>query len=166
MDILTARQVSERFPLSRCRSLSLFGALSNDCISFLLDNGELGYSLPGEKLFQQGQSSGDFYIVLEGRLSYYRFNGVERVYLRSYSEGEQLGFASMIGLHERRGDAVTEIQGYVLCITADLFHQVCQNFSEDFVIFMINMTREMSREIIDLDSLCADLRTRVNESGG
>lgn len=166
MKKLTVEQVLERFPISRCRALSLFGALSEGCISFLLEKGDLSYSDVGEKLFIQGQASGDFFILLDGQLGYYRFNGVERVYLRSYHQGEQLGFSSMIGLHERRGDAITEYPGYVLRITVDLFHQVCLNYPDDFVLFLINMTRDMSREIIDLDSICADLRTRVNESSG
>jgi len=161
---MSVDQLTVDFPLEECRALSLFGALSQECITFLLEHGDLGESTAGEKLFIQGEASGCFYIVLNGQLSYFRHNGIERVYLRSYRQGEQLGFASMIGLHERRGDAVTEIQGYMLRVTSDLFHEVCQRFPQDFVIFLVNMTREMSREIIDLDSICADLRTQVKQS--
>lgn len=164
MNIISADQLQKVCSLEKCRSLSLFGALSSDCIAFLMEHGDVGESDAGEMLFQQGENSFCFFIVLSGRLGYYRHNGTERVFLRSYQPGEQLGFSSMIGLHERRGDAVTENEGVMLKVTSDLFHEVCQRFPEDFVIFLINMTREMSREIIDMDSICADLRTEINRN--
>ena len=48
-----------------------------------------------------------------------------------------------------------EKPGYVFEITAALFHDFCDKFPEDFKIFLINITREMSREISHLDKICA-----------
>lgn len=163
MKAITLEQLKALFSTAQFRSLSMFGALSEPCIEFLLQHGEIGATDSDEQLFSQGEPSEDFYIILSGQLGYYRHNGIERVYLRSYRPGEQLGFASMIGLHERRGDAMVESSGYVLKVPCELFHEVCQRYPDDFVIFLINMTREMSREIIDLDSICANLRTQVNK---
>ena len=62
----------------------------------------------------------------------------------------------MIGLHPRRGDAVVEKEGYLLEISTELFHKLCEQYPEMFMIFLINITREMSREISHLDQLYAD----------
>lgn len=162
MKVVQHNLLGELLPVTYCQSLSLFGALTEDCILWLLKHGEVQQCDEGEQLFTQGECSSFFYIVLTGELGYYRHNGIERVFLRNYKSGEQLGFSSMIGLHERRGDAVAHQEGYMLKITCDLFHEMHNVYPEQFGVFQINIARELSREVIDLDAQCADLRTKLN----
>lgn len=143
------------FPLSLCRELSLFGALSDEALSFLIEQGvKLSYT-KGEFLFKLGNPSDCFFIIIDGQLDYYRYVDETQIFIRSYYPGEQVGYISMIGLHDRQGDIIVKKSTTVLVVSSDLFHQVCSKYSQDFVVFLINMTREMSREITDLDSLCA-----------
>lgn len=37
-------------------------------------------------------------------------------------------------------------------------HRFCEAYPEEFKILMINITREMSREIADLDTMCAEYK--------
>ena len=133
----------------------MFGALSDSCVSFLLEHGKLIEYTAGDHLFSLGDASDQFFIILTGQVAFYQTADGHKTYIRSSRAGEQIGFVGMIGLHARRGDAVIEQSGLLLEVSSALFHQVCEKFPEDFVIFMINISREMSREISHLDALCA-----------
>ena len=137
----------------------MFGALAPACLEFLLSEGKINKYDQSETVFSPGENSNQFYVVLRGRVGFSRPKGEKRVYIRCFKPGEQIGFVGMIGLHERRGFAIAEEQTYLLEITSALFHQVCEKFPADFVVFLINITREMSREINDLDALCTELNT-------
>lgn len=157
MQRLSTTEINSAFPLAHCRELSMFGALSQDSVQFLLEQGQVLRYEQGERLFSCAEQSDRFYIVLAGTLGYYRYEAEQRIHIRDFKMGEQLGFVGMIGLHERRGDAQAQEISYVLEISCELFHKVCEAFAGDFVIFLINMTRDMSREITDLDALCTRL---------
>ncbi len=149
------------FPISHCSDLAMFGALSRDSIRFLFEHGRILSYQRGEVVLKRGELSDRFYIILQGCLGYYRFDEEDAIHIRDFKPGEQMGFVGMIGLHARQGNAVVEKDCYLLEITSALFHEVCDNFPSDFVIFMINMAREMSREISDLDAICARLGSRA-----
>ncbi len=149
------------FPISHCSDLAMFGALRRDSIRFLFEHGRILSSQRGEVVLKRGELSDRFYIILQGCLGYYRFDEEDAIHIRDFKPGEQMGFVGMIGLHARQGNAVVEKDCYLLEITSALFHEVCDNFPSDFVIFMINMAREMSREISDLDAICARLSSRA-----
>ena len=159
MQLLTYSAVTDIFPTSYCQQLSMFGALTQACLEFLLNQGVIKEYSQGEILFSVGEDSTQFYVVLSGKVSFSRPKGERKIYIRSFKQGEQIGFVGMIGLHERRGFAIAEEQTYVLEISSELFHQICETFPADFMVFLINITREMSREINDLDELCADLNS-------
>ncbi|WP_372739219.1 Crp/Fnr family transcriptional regulator [Neptunomonas sp.] len=137
----------------------MFGALAPAFLEFILSEGKINKYTPGETVFSPGEDSTRFYVVLSGLVSFSRPKGNKKIYIRCFKPGEQIGFVGMIGLHERRGFAIAEEQTYLLEITSELFHQVCEKFPADFVVFLINITRELSREINDLDALCTELNT-------
>ncbi len=164
MQLLTYSAVKDIFPTDICRELSMFGALSQDCLGYLLSEGRICYCERGDFLFTPGEDSGHFFVVLSGRIGFSRQKKDKSIFIRSFSAGEQIGFVGMIGLHERRGYAVAQEPSHVLEISSALFHHICEKFPADFVIFLINITREMSREINHLDALCADLNTQEEAS--
>ena len=155
MQTVTFSKLKTLFPDNFYQGLSMFGALSEECRDFLLQQGTLWHALPGDTLFRVGDNSGLFYIVLSGTVRFFQSKeeGGEMVALRSYEVGQQIGFVGMIGLHQRRGEAVMEEEGYLLQVSSELFHRLCEQYPQMFQIFLINITREMSREISHLDQM-------------
>ncbi len=143
----------EQFSTDFCHGLSMFGALSDASLDFMLQRGRILQADAGEALFSVGEKSDMFYVVLAGSVRFFQAKdeSAMKVPLRKYQVGEQVGFVGMIGLHQRRGDALMEESGYLMEISSELFHQLCEKFPEMFQIFLINITREMSREISQLD---------------
>jgi len=134
----------------------MFGALPPECLELLLQEGRLWQMEKGDWFFKQGDESGKFCIILSGFIRFYqpRERDGKMMPLRLYGVGEQIGFVGMIGLHERRGDALMEQEGFILEISSDLFHELCLQLPQAFQIFLINIAREMSREISQLDQMC------------
>lgn len=158
MHLITETELKAQLPEGFGQNLSMFGALSEDCLGFLLREGKLWQAEAGDKLFSLGDRSDMFYILLQSSVRFYqpRERDGKMVSVRLYNSGSQLGYVGMIGLHERRGDAVVEEGGFLLEITSELFHRLCEQFPQMFQIFLINLTRDMSREISHLDQLCAE----------
>ncbi|WP_299198360.1 cyclic nucleotide-binding domain-containing protein [uncultured Amphritea sp.] len=158
MKVISFAELDKQFPQGFCQHLSMFGALSQESLGFLLQQGTLYRAEVGDQLFKLGDSSDHFFVIIDGSVRFYqhRDNDGELVPLRLYKAGEQIGFVGMIGLHQRRGDAVIETEGHLLEISSALFHKLCEQYPEMFMIFLINITREMSREISHLDQMYAD----------
>lgn len=160
MQTQSYQDLKSQFPLSYCRDLAMFGALPDDSLTYLLEQGNLNHYLPGDKIYSLGECSNSFFIILSGGSRFHKPKEAcgAMVKLRYYSPGEQIGFVGMIGLQKRHGTQYMEDEGYMLEVPADLFHQFCEKFPEEFKILMINITREMSREIADLDTMCTEYK--------
>lgn len=160
MQTLSYPDLQNQFPVSYCRDLAMFGALPEESLIFLLEQGNLNHYLPGNPIYSLGEPSNSFFIILSGGSRFHKAKEAcgQMVQLRFYGPGEQIGFVGMIGLQKRHGTQVMEQEGYLLEIPAELFHQFCEKFPEEFKILMINITREMSREIADLDTMCTEYK--------
>lgn len=148
------------FPPSVCRDLAMFGALPDDGLTYLMEEGNLYHGMPGDVLYAVNDKSESFFIVLSGGTRFHKAKETcgQMVKLRYYRPGEQVGFVGMIGLQKRHGTQIVEDEGYLLEIPVELFHRFCEKFPEEFKILMINITREMSREIADLDTMCTEYK--------
>ena len=93
------------------------------------------------------QVADDFQVVLRGRVAYYRcFDGCD-VLTRHFNQGEQMGFDQMIGLLKQNGTDVAQEDSLVVDISGEQFFKLHVDFPADFGLLMINLAREMAREI-------------------
>lgn len=133
--------------------LSTFGALSNDVIAELLQNGVIRHYQKGEYVVRMDQVANDFQVILRGRVAYYRrFDGRD-VLTRCFSQGEQMGFDQMIGLLQQNGTDVAQEDSLILDISGEQFFKLHVDFPADFGLLMINLAREMAREIEILENV-------------
>jgi signal-transduction protein with cAMP-binding, CBS, and nucleotidyltransferase domain len=153
MEILTAAETIERLGLDYLNELSTFGALSNEFIEDLLNNGVVRRYQKGEYVARMDQVAADFQVLLSGRFAYYkRFEGRD-VLTRHFVRGEQMGFDQMIGLMTQNGTDVALDDSIVLDISSEQFFKLHLEFPADFGLFMINLSRELAREIEILENV-------------
>lgn len=153
MKILEAAEVIDRFGVPYLRELSTFGALPAEVIIDLLEKGRIDQLDKGEYIAHFGEDAADFQVVLQGSLAYYkRFEGHD-VLTRYFRQGEQLGFDEMIGLIERNGTDVAAEDSVVLNISNSQFYNLHVEFPAEFGVFMINLARELAREIEMLEDV-------------
>ena len=156
MEILSTNQLLKTYTLSSFTRASVFGALPEESILWLLENGTIRSMEQGEHLFDKGQPGDSFHVILHGQVSYYKYHQEIYAYIREYCTGEQIGFMSLIALHDRVGRADCHEKTIALEINSSLFHAFQKRYPQSFGILMINLAREMARSLRSVDNLIVE----------
>jgi CRP-like cAMP-binding protein len=153
MKVLEAAEVIDRLGIPYLQDLSTFGALSETVIVDLLQHGRIEQLDKGEYIAHFDEEASNFQVVLQGTLAYYkRFEGHD-VLTRHFRRGEQLGFDEMIGLIVRDGTDVADEDSLILNISSSQFYNLHVEYPAEFGVFMINLARELAREIEMLENV-------------
>lgn len=148
MKILDGQSLLNESGLAHFKTASIFGALSDEAIRFLLCRGRILALANGEELFHQGEAGDGFFVVLQGQVDYFRRDGGgEEILVRSVAFGEQIGYVSMIGLFARIGAGRANGPSLVLQVSTDLFYQFHLELPFDCGIVMLNLSRDMARTL-------------------
>ena len=153
METIDATDIVEQLGLPYFRNLSTFGALSDDAILAMLESGTIQHLEKGEYISRFGEKADDFQVVLRGRIAYYKHCDDHDVLTRYFAQGEQLGFDEMIGLLTRNGTDVAVEDSLILNISSEQFYALHVDYPAEFGVFMINLARELSREIALLEDV-------------
>jgi CRP-like cAMP-binding protein len=156
MRILSTEQLLKTRELSSFTNASVFGALQEESILWLLEQGEIRSMKQGECLFAKGQPGNSFHVILQGQVSYYKYHNGKYAYIREYCIGEQIGFMSLIALHDRVGRAECHNDTIALEIDNSLFQAFHNQYPREFGILMINLAREMARSLRSVDNLLVE----------
>lgn len=153
MQMVSADEVIGSLGLAYFRELSTFGALSDDIIVDMLQHGTIRKFDRGEYMARYGVVASEFQVVLQGRIAFYKHSDVCDVLTRYFSTGEQMGFDLMIGAISHNGIDVATEPSIILDVDSEQFYQLLVDFPADFGLLMINLTRELSREISMLEGV-------------
>ena len=153
MQQLDAKEILNVFGYTGLRELASFGALSEAAITDLITKGKVVSLKQGEVLNAYEELVSGFNIVLQGDIAFYKHCEVHDVLTRHFRAGEQIGFDTMIGLIPNSGNEVAATDSIVLHVFTDQFFILHQDFPDDFCLLMINLARELSREIAMLEDV-------------
>ena len=153
MEIIDPVEAIENLGLTRLRELSTFGALSDEVIVDLLTNGVIRRYARGEYISRLDQVASEFEVVLQGRFAFYKHGEDSDVLTRYFCAGEQMGFDLMIGLISHNGIDVAVEESLLLDISSEQFYELHVSFPADFGLLMINLSRELAREIAMLEDV-------------
>jgi signal-transduction protein with cAMP-binding, CBS, and nucleotidyltransferase domain len=156
MKLLSAEQLLKKHELSSFTHASVFGALSESSILWLLQNGKIHSLEKGDHIFTQGQPGNSFHVILSGQISYYKFHDDHYAFIKDFKTGEQIGFMSMIALHDRVGRAEVRQDTVTLEIDSELFHVFHNDRPLEFGILMMNLARDMARTLRSVDNLVVE----------
>ncbi len=159
MQAVSAKEFLAHHSLEQLQQASTFGALAQDTIAWLLEEGRIIQLPRGESLFKPGQPGDSFFVVLEGRFSYYRPGGERYAYIRDYGTGQQIGFANTLALHDRVGMAIATTDATALQIDYQLFNSLRKTFPSEFGLLTINLARELARTIRAMDDAIVDIKS-------
>ena len=153
METVDAEETINLLGWDYLHELSTFGALSEAVVSDLLHKGVIHRYHKGEYVTRVDRVAEDFQVVLSGRVAYYRHFGDCHVLTRYFGQGEQMGFDQMIGLLTQNGTDVAVEESLVLDISNQQFSRLHVGFPADFGLLMINLARELAREIEILEGV-------------
>lgn len=153
MQLVDPAEVIETLGIPYLQELSTFGALSEMVILDLVTNGKIERMDRGEYITHNHEKAEDFQIVLQGKLAFYKHQQGHDVLTRYFSRGEQMGFDEMIGLLVRDGTDVAVADSLVLSISSSQFYNLHVEYPGEFGILMLNLSRELAREIAILEDV-------------
>jgi CRP-like cAMP-binding protein len=156
MQTLEGSQVIEQLGLEYLKQGSTFGALSDDGIRYLFEQGRVLQLEKDDLLFQVGDPGNRFYIILKGSFRFFKHHHGKRRYIRDHVFGEELGFIGMVALHDRRGSAQAAEESIVLEISTLLFNRLHQSLPTDFGLLLLNLARGMARRIRELNNMLVE----------
>lgn len=130
------------------RELSSFGALSDRVVRRLLCEGEIFQLDQGEVVYRAGDRTDSFYVVLRGAMNLYVADNLFHALTRPHLCGEEFGFVTMIGLHDRTATAVAaQADTLVVKVSADQFYELHVSEPDEFGLLLLNLAREMARAV-------------------
>jgi len=153
MQLVDPAEVIELLGMPCLQELSTFGALSEMVILDLVTNGKIERLEKGEYINHNHEKAEDFQIILQGKLAYYKHLEGRDVLTRYFSRGEQMGFDEMIGLMVRDGTDVAMEESLILSISSSQFYNLHVEYPGEFGILMLNLSRELAREIAILEDV-------------
>jgi CRP-like cAMP-binding protein len=145
MQTLDLAALGDILPADAFKQMSAFGALSDSFVEHVLAGGELLKLAQGETLYRQGERADCFYVILQGQLEIYQDSAAGREITHTSSAGESVGFPAMLAMRPRlmSGEAASEC--IVLKISSQALAKLQELDSQQFGIFFINLSRDMSR---------------------
>jgi CRP-like cAMP-binding protein len=156
MKHLAGGQLIAKVGIDYFKDASTFGALSDEAIIYLLENGEVRQLDKGDILFAYGDPGDSFFVNLKGKIEFFKTRQNEATHIRDYLFGQEVGSVAMIGLHPRVGDARAAEDSIMLEVSCGLFHDLHENYPVDFGILLLNLSREMARHLRASDDKLAE----------
>lgn len=153
MEVFDAAKVVKSLGIPYFQELATFGALSDEVIVALLKGGTIRHFDKGEYLARFDEAAEDFQVVLKGKMAFYKHCEGYDVLTRHFNEGDQMGFDLMLGLIPHNGTDVALEDSLILDISSSQFYNLHVDFPVDFGLLMINLARELSREIALLENV-------------
>ncbi|MBY4676675.1 Crp/Fnr family transcriptional regulator [Marinobacterium arenosum] len=148
------------------KGASTLGALSDQAIEALLAKGRVYALSEGETLFEAGSRGDAFFVLLKGSVSYYHQLDDRCEHIRDFQFGEQIGFVSMVALQPRPGKAIATCDSYALEVSNELFYALHCDMPLDFGLLLMNLSREMARSIVTLNTTLADMKKERGSDSG
>jgi signal-transduction protein with cAMP-binding, CBS, and nucleotidyltransferase domain len=153
MKILDAAETIDSLGVDFLKELSTFGALSEEAIVDMMANGVIRQYSRGEYITRLEQIAQEFQVLLRGKVAFYKSFSDCAVLTRTFNQGEQLGFDLMIGLTRHQGTDVMLEDSLLLDVSSEQFFKLRIDFPADFGLLMINLSRELAREIEILEDV-------------
>ncbi len=150
---LSGQGLMEDLGLPYFRTISTFGALSDATIVHLVSCGEVLVLDRGDVLFEAGDPSDGFYVIIKGQLAFHKYHEGHYAFIRNYRFGENIGFVGMIALHRRIGRAQAEEEATVVKIPVSLFNELYESNTQDFALLLMNLSRDMARGLRAVDNI-------------
>ncbi|GGO85854.1 hypothetical protein GCM10011348_35370 [Marinobacterium nitratireducens] len=162
---LSGQCLLDEWGLPYFRDISTFGALDSATISHLIRSGQVLELEPGEVLFEAGDGSDGFYVILRGQIAFFKYHAGHYAFIRNYHFGENIGFVGMIALHHRIGRAQADGEAVVVKVPLSLFNDLYDRDTQEFALLLMNLARDMARGIRAVDNIIVEHSFAVSRDG-
>ena len=134
-------------------AMPVFGGLDEATLQLLTSLAVSVELSAGEHFFREGDDSQAMYVLQTGRVRIYKSWKGDAKPLRWMEAGDCFGEMALIDLFPRSASALAATDCEALQITANVLHQVQRHDLEQFTLLQMNIGREVSRRLRQVDDM-------------
>ncbi len=145
------------------QAMSIFGGIRDDIVQFIVDRAPLMTIARGEFFFHEGDTADSMFVLQAGSVAVIKADGHV---VRTASAGECFGEMSLIDLAPRSASVRAIDDCTALQISSACLYDVYQKDVEQFAMIEMNMGREVSRRLREVDAALEAMRTSSGSRQG
>ena len=147
------------------RNIGLFGALSDDVLTFLAGMLTVVEPTAGETIFREGEEASAMFVVLAGEMEVMKKSrAAVDARVAVLGPGDWFGEMSIVDIQPRSATVRALAPGRLIRITAADLDALYRHDVRSYAIIVLNLARELSRRLRVADGILADLIANVVES--
>ena len=148
---------ARREDLRSMARLSIFGALGQDSIAFLVARCAEVEVPRGAAFFQQGESGDSVFVLRRGRIAIERSHGERRLVLAELEPGALFGEMALVGICARTATARALEDAAALRLPHRAILELSERDLRDFALLQMNLAREVARRLAAADQRLLEL---------
>lgn len=153
---------SDRAQVDELRSIGLFGAVSEEALTFLANRLTVIQPAAGATVFREGDTARDLYVVISGEMEVMKKShaGVD-ARVAMLGPGDWFGEMSILDVQPRSATVRVLAPSRLLRVTAADLDSLYRTDLKAYAIIVLNIARELSRRLRVADGLLADFVANV-----
>jgi CRP/FNR family cyclic AMP-dependent transcriptional regulator len=132
-------------PLEPLRRMAVFGGLSADTLTMILDQSQLCRTAAGEYFFREHDEANSLYVIQYGSVIVEKDWHGSPVPVAKLGAGDCFGELSLLDLQPRSAAVRAESACETIRISISQLHDLYRQDLEQYTIIMMNLGREVSR---------------------
>ncbi|MCK6591821.1 MAG: cyclic nucleotide-binding domain-containing protein [Polyangiaceae bacterium] len=148
----------------KLRDIGLFGGLSDETLHGFTSPLDVIELAPGAIVFQEGDAGREMFVVLEGRMEVLKRSKRDReIVVASLRAGTWFGERSLLDVMPRPATIRAAEASRLLRVTAHDLDVLYRRDLKSYTLMVLNITREMSRQLRLADELLSDLMANLTD---
>ncbi|MAZ66622.1 MAG: cyclic nucleotide-binding protein [Kangiellaceae bacterium] len=143
--------------------IPVFGGLSPDSLSLILDNAQTHQCQRGECFFREGDSAASMFVLGYGDVVVLKRWQDNDYVLGHLQPGDCFGEMSLIDFQPRSATIRAEVPSQAYEISVDSIHKIWSSDPEQYAMLQMNMAREVSRRLRVSDDSLFEKRVMAEE---
>ncbi|PCK03610.1 MAG: hypothetical protein COA42_20380 [Alteromonadaceae bacterium] len=127
--------------------VSLIGAMNTDQVNRLSQHLTVQWFTRNEKIFQKGDKPSDIFIVYRGEVALYNEAANQPNQVQKLKQGDCFGESALIGIQNQVLSAQTTEKTQLFILSREALLQLFEHDKILFAILMMNLAREVSRDL-------------------
>lgn len=146
--------------------MPIFGALRDDTLEFLLAHTQPVRLRAGEAFFREGDAATGVYVLERGTASVYKGWEGQPVLLNRLHPGDCFGEMALMDFMPRSATVQADEDCEALLLDSEDLYLLCKHDLEQFALIEMNMGREVSRRLRQVDDELFRLRQATQAQQG
>jgi CRP/FNR family transcriptional regulator, cyclic AMP receptor protein len=131
--------------------MPIFGGIREDILKLILISSPLVSVPKGEFFFQENDEADSMFVLEQGRVAVLKFWQGQQHLLRNLEKGDCFGEMALMDLFPRSASVVALEDCTAIQLSTVSLHRVYEQDLEQFAMIQMNMGREVSRRLREMD---------------